>query len=314
MPKKVTSRKLVIVVGPTASGKSELAVKIAKEIAGEIISADSRQIYKGMDIGSGKVAGKWTHIKNKNGAQKKVYLYKKIPHYLIDEASPRIQYSVTKFQKKAQTVIEDIFKRGKIPIICGGTAHWVDSIAFGQHFPEIKPNKEIRTTLAQLTTGGMYQKLIALDPARAKTIDPKNHRRLIRALEIIQLTGKPVPPPKQKPQYDITWLGLDPDPKTLETKIHKRLKLRLNQGMLTEVEHLHKMGLSWKRLESFGLEYKFCALLLQGNIAKNEFEEKLFTAIRQYTKRQKTWWKRNLEIRWAENPNALLALVKNQEG
>ncbi|HEX3099899.1 MAG TPA: tRNA (adenosine(37)-N6)-dimethylallyltransferase MiaA [Patescibacteria group bacterium] len=295
---------LIVVVGPTASGKSELAVKIAKKVDGEIISADSRQIYKGLDIGSGKVPGRWVNIK-RGAKNKKVFLYKNIPHYLIDEASPRTQYSVAKFQKNARGTIADIFKRGKTPIICGGTGHWVDAVVFGQALPEVKPDSKLRAKLSHLTTPNLYKLLQNLDPARASEIDSQNPRRLVRALEIVMSTGKPVPKSGDKlkiyqnfDKLQIKWIGLNPGMAVLEKKIKRRLQARFKEGMLQEVETLHKNGLSWKKLESFGLEYKFCALYLQKKISKTEMELLLYTAIRQYSKRQMTWWKRNPNIKW----------------
>ena len=294
MKKKLPIKnKVIVVVGPTASGKSELAVKIAKEVDGEIISADSRQIYRDLNIGSGKVEGVW-----KNG----IFVYKNIPHYLIDEVSPRVQYTVAKFQKKARAAIADILKRGKVPIICGGTGHWADAVVFGQALPEVKPDAKLRAKLAKLTTPNLFKLLQSLDPGRAAEIDAQNPRRLVRALEIVMSSGKPVPKTDQNPEvygnFDVEWVGLNPGMEVLEKKIKKRLGERFKQGMLKEVADLRKSGVSWKRLEAFGLEYKFCALHLQGEIAKKELEAQLFTAIRQYAKRQMTWFKRNKNIRW----------------
>lgn len=313
--------ELICVVGPTASGKSELAVTLAKKYNGEIISADSRQVYKGMNIGSGKVEGEW---------KKNVYLYKNIPHYLIDEASPKIQYSAARFQKNCKKIIKEILGRGKIPIICGGTGYWIDTVVNEQVLPQVKPNAKLRKELSKLSTSQLVAKLKKIDPARAKLIDTKNPHRLIRALEIVLTTGKPVPPltPPSKggalefpsPQqgrtregfYDIIWLGIKPSMSVLEKNITKRLKTRLKLGMLDEVKELHNNGLSWKKLESFGLEYKFCALHLQGKISRQEMENNILFASRQYAKRQLTWWKRNPEIIWSESPKKLLTLAKNK--
>lgn len=296
----MVDKKIIIVVGPTAAGKSELAVKIAKKVDGEIISADSRQIYTGLNIGSGKVEGSWKTIKGK-----KVFVYKNIPHYLIDEATPRVQYSVAKFQKKARAAVADILKRGKTPIICGGTGHWIDAVVFGQTIPEVKPNTAARAKLAKMSTVEMFAMLKKMDPRRAKTIDSNNPRRLVRALEIIMTTGKPVPKieTEQKifkdfQKLQINWIGVNPGMTALEVKIKKRLGARLKLGMLKEVKKLKASGLSWNKLESFGLEYKFCALLLQNKVSEQEMKALLFTAIRQYAKRQMTWWKRNPEIKW----------------
>lgn len=293
--------KILVVVGPTASGKSELAVKLAKKFNGEIISADSRQIYKGLDIGAGKVEGSW----NKN-----VFTYKDVSHYLIDEASPKTQYSVARFQKQANKTIRQILKQGKLPIICGGTGHWVDAVVFNEVLPAVKPNIKLRQELEKFSTEELYQRLLKLDPDRAKDIDAKNPRRLIRALEIVLTTGKPVPKPKNKPAYEAIWLGIKPNQDVLHEKIEKRLKQRLKQGLVEEVEELHQNGLSWKRLEEFGLEYKFTSLYLQGEISQEEMFDQLFSSIKQYAKRQLTWWKRNSEIHWSSNPSELLRLAK----
>lgn len=296
-PKIDIKNKLIVVVGPTASGKSELAIRIAKKIGGEIISADSRQIYRGLDIGSGKVEGKWKTI-----GKNKVFVYKDIPHYLIDEVSPRTQHTVAKFQKKARKTIANIIKQGKTPVICGGTGHWADAVVFGQALPEVKPDSKLRAKLSKLTTPNLFKLLQNLDPGRAAEIDSQNPRRLMRALEIVMSTGKPIPKTEQNPEvygnFEVEWIGLNPGMDFLEKKIKKRLTERFKQGMIKEVEALRKNGLSWKRLEAFGLEYKFCALYLQDKITKDELETQLFTAIRQYAKRQMTWFKRNKNIRW----------------
>ena len=292
---------MIVIVGPTASGKSELAVRIAKKVKGEIISADSRQIYKGLDIGSGKVEGKWKEGK---------FIYKGVPHYLIDEASPRVQYSVARFQKKARATLDDIFARGKTPIICGGTGHWIDAVVFSQVLPAVKADSKLRAKLAKLSTAQMFAKLQKLDPARAKTIDSQNPRRLVRALEIVMTTGKPVPKLQATSSYNVKWIGLNPEMETLEKKIAKRFKEWMRDGLLKEIKELKKSGLSWKRIESFGLEYKFLAQHLQGKITLEEAEKLSVISIRQYAKRQMTWWKRNKDISWidtkAVTPHQLL--------
>ncbi len=325
----IKSYDLICVVGPTASGKSELAVKLAKKYNGEIISADSRQIYKGMDIGSGKVEGKWQAVtdtkkigtKNPKRSSKKtkVFIYKTIPHYLIDEANPRAQYSAAKFQRRARAAINDILNRGKLPIICGGTGHWIDAVVYESNFPKVKPDSTIRQMLSHLTKQEMFEMLKKLDPHRAAELDKNNPHRLIRALEIVITTGKPVPKlsgnldeSTQERQtfndYKILWLGLNPSMETLEKNIAKRLKERLKIGMINEVSELHKpttqggAGLSWKKLEAFGLEYKYCALFLQNKIPLEDLQQGILVASRQYAKRQLTWWKRNTDIHWLDKP------------
>ncbi|MBL8031411.1 MAG: hypothetical protein JNK33_03755, partial [Candidatus Doudnabacteria bacterium] len=205
--------KIIVVIGPTGSGKSEFAVKLAKKMNGEIISADSRQVYKGLDIGTGKVQGQWKKMRSqkvkvktatsnsknsKLAKQNSVYVYKGIPHYCIDYVSPKKQYTVTNFKHDAELAIEDIVRRGNTPIICGGTGQYVDALLLDQSIPEVPPNPRLRAQLEKKTTAQLFSMLQKKDPARAKTIDPYNPRRLIRALEIITATGKPVPRPAKK--------------------------------------------------------------------------------------------------------------------
>ncbi len=292
IPQRTNKPLIIVVLGPTASGKSELAVSLAKKYRGEIISADSRQVYRGMDIGSGKVDGHY-----KDG----IYFYKSIPHFGIDIASPQTQYSVAQFQKYASKKIIEITKRGSVPIICGGTGHWIDALVFNQQLPKIKPDKSLRKELENFSNLQLFQKLKKLDPVRASTIDAKNPRRLIRALEIVLSSGKPVPVINSDSPYEIIWIGIKAEQQSLSKKIEQRLKLRMKQGMIKEISTLHKQGLSWKKLENFGLEYKFGALFLQNKIDPTEMQQQLLTSIKQYAKRQMTWFKRNTDIHWIKN-------------
>jgi len=331
--------KILVLVGPTASGKSELAVSLAKKFNGEIISADSRQIYKGMDLGTGKVPGRWILAKAKptqsrgraivsyGTKHERVFVYKNIRHHLIDFVSPEKQYSAALFQNQAKEIIANVIRRGKLPILCGGTAHWIDAVIYNQVLPNVKPNFKLRARLEKKSAPDLYQQLKKLDPARAKSIDRHNKRRLIRALEIVITTGKPVPQLFATPSaaegslnsnlpsrvrdssdafrmvtYNALWLGINPAPKTLYKKIDARLKQRLKAGMLKEVSRLHTQGLSWKKLESFGLEYKFISLYLQNKLSKEEMVKQLSYAIKHYSKRQMTWWKRNKNIIWLNSP------------
>jgi tRNA dimethylallyltransferase len=322
------------VVGPTSSGKSELAVKLAKRFNGEIISCDSRQIYKDMDLGTGKVEGRWSafhpeRVQPREGSLKnqknktslnhgrdfnQYFIYKNIVHHLIDFVDPKKQYSASLFQSAAKKAMADILQRGKLPILCGGTAHWIDAVVYNQKLPDVKPNPKLRKQLEKQSADALFKRLIKLDPVRAKNIDRFNKHRLIRALEIIITTGKPVPQLqttsyKLQP-YDALWLGIKPADKVLYSKILKRLKQRLDQGMIKEVSRLHKNGLSFKKLEAFGLEYKFVSLYLQKKLTYDEMFKLLFTAIKQYSKRQITWWKRNKQIKWITKPSEAKKLTK----
>lgn len=288
---------IISVIGPTASGKSELAVQLAKKYNGEVISADSRQVYRGLSIGTGKILGTWQ--KTKHG---RLFIYKNIPHHVIDFVSPKQQYSVAHFREDAVRALEHIYAQGKTPILCGGTAQFIDSLIFNQAIPQVEPDKKLRKQLEALPTGKLYQTLQKKDPARAATIDSHNRRRLIRALEIIYITGKPVPTLEQKSPYRCTWIGINPPQSVLHAKIEQRLEQRLKQGLIREVKQLHNKGLSWSRCEELGLEYRYVSRYLRKQLSRTEMYNQLLAEIKHYAKRQLTWWKRNSDINWFPNP------------
>jgi tRNA dimethylallyltransferase len=290
----------LVIMGPTASGKSDLSLALARKYNGEIISADSRQVYRGMDIGTGKVT---------KAEQKQAQ------HWLIDVASPKRSYNVTHFVRDAKKAIADMKKRGKTPVICGGTGFWIQALLEGDTFPAVKPNRELRKKLEKRSTEALFKELKKKDPKRAQTIDPKNKIRLIRALEIIATLGKV--PAKQKSTFNndvYIILALVPPLETLHKKIALRLEKRLKQGMVAEVKRLRKEGLSWKKLESFGLEYKYVALFLQKKISKENMKERLNTEIRHYAKRQLTWLRRfektGAHIHWISDPKEAVAIIE----
>ena len=269
--------KILVILGPTATGKSDLAIKLAKKYNGEVISADSRQVYKGMDIGTGKIT-------------KKEML--EVPHYMLDIVHPKKVFSVSEWQKQTNKIIADILSRGKLPIICGGTGFYIQSIVDGIILPEVPPNEILRKKLEKKSLLELVAILNKLDSKRLKNIDSKNPVRLIRAIEIAKHLGK-VPPLKSKNNnYKILQIGLTLSDDELKTRIHKRLLSRIKAGMITEAKNLHNSGLSWKRMFSLGLEYRYESLLLQNKITKQEFVEKLNTEIWRYAKRQMTWFKR----------------------
>lgn len=283
--------KILVILGQTATGKSDLAVKLAKKINGEIISADSRQVYKGLDIGSGKVTKK-----EMDG----------IPHHLLDVASPKRKFSVAQYQKLTEKKIKKIISRKHVPIICGGTGFYIDSITNGTIFPEVPPNQKLRKQLNKKSTEELFKILKKLDSKRTENIESKNKVRLIRAIEITKTLGK-VPPFKKKPSpYTFIKIGLYLPPEKLKEKIEKRLLKRIKAGMVKEVKDLHANGLSWKRLEELGLEYRYVALYLQGKLTKKEMVEKLKTEIFRFAKRQMRWFKRDKEIEWIEAQNPKL--------
>lgn len=290
--------KMYAVVGPTASGKSELAVKIATWVSGAVLSVDSRQIYKGMDIGTGKVPLLPDSTRHN-------LIYKNIVHYGIDVASPQQPWNVSNFKKYADDIITLLLNKHTTPVLCGGSAQWMNAVIYNQQLPRVTPNQKIRNELEQRTTESLFLELSQKDPQRAKTIDKHNPRRLIRALEIILLSGKPNTPIEYNPRYKTIWIGINPNKKILAERIQTRLKERLDQGLIAEIQKLHTEGISWKQLEDFGLEYRYGALFLQGKLSQEDFFTLLLTSIKQYSKRQLTWWKRNPHIHWVTDPDLI---------
>ncbi len=277
-------QKAYVIVGPTASGKSAFAIQLAKKVNGEIISADSRQVYRGMDIGTGKVT-------------KKEMVG--IPHHLLSVADPKRQYSVERYQRDARKALSDILARGKTPIICGGTGFYIDALVDGTILPSVPPNSTLRKKLEAMSTEKLFALLKKRDPSRAQTIDAKNPRRLIRALEIAEALGK-VPTQKSAPLPTIhfEWIGIDLPDEELKKKIHQRLLSRMRSGMLAEVKKLRRRDLSWRRMEDLGLEYRWLARYLRHTISREEMLTKLEMDIWHYAKRQRTWFKRNKKIKW----------------
>ena len=276
--------KIITILGQTSTGKSDFAVEIAKQINGEIISADSRQVYKGMNLGTGKIT-------------KKEML--SIPHHLLNVYPPSKIFSVNDFKILANKKIEEINARRKIPIICGGTGFYIDAIINETIFPDVPPNKKLRKILQKETAEKLFEILKKLDSARAKNIDSKNTVRLIRAIEIAKSLGK-VPLLRQglKSEFEVLKIGLAIPPETLKNMIQDRLIKRIKKGMVKEVEKLHKSGISWKRMRSLGLEYRYVSLYLENKLTKEEMIEKLNTEIWHFAKRQKTWFKRDSKIIW----------------
>jgi tRNA dimethylallyltransferase len=298
MPKNQSANqqtKIIAIIGPTASGKSDLGIFLAKKFHGEIISADSRQVYKGMDIGTGKVTKKEQKL---------------VKHHLLDVVNPKKVFTVSDFKKLGEKSIKAILNKHKTPFIVGGTGFYVDALIKDTSLPEVPPDKKIRSKLEKQPAETLYKELRRLDHRRAKTIDRYNKRRLIRALEIIKTTGQPIPTIKEFSRYETLYIGINPPKEILKKKIALRLKSRIKQGMIREVIKLHKQGVSWRRLDSFGLEYKQISRWLKNSglkqkqsFSNSQEYENLLKDIIKYSKRQMTWFKRNKEIHWL-NPSA----------
>lgn len=295
--------KLVVILGPTASGKSDLAVKIAKKINSEVISADSRQVYIGLDIGTGKITKK-----EMEG----------VPHHLLDVISIKKVFTVSDFKELAEKAIQEIFNKDKTPIICGGTGFYIDALLGDKQIPEVPPNLKLRKELENKSSEELFKTLKKLDPERAESIDAKNPRRLIRAIEICKAIGK-VPPLQNllskseiRNKFEILKIGIKVEEKELKTRINKRIEKWFKLGFLKEVKNLHKNGLSWKRMSEIGLEYKLVSLFFQNKISRSEMILRMQTETYQYAKRQMTWFKRDKNIIWI-TPQKLKTLSEIEE-
>jgi len=286
---------LIVILGPNASGKTSFSIKLAKKFNGQIVSADSRQVYKGMDIGTGKAS---------KSEQKQV------KHYLLDVVSPKEEFNVSHFKKQALQAIKKIHHKNKLPFLVGGTGFWIQAIVDNIDFPAVKPNKILRRKLSKKTTKQLLQLLKKLDQKRAKTIDQNNPYRLIRAIEIIKATKKPIPSLKKKPLFNTLILGITHPQKKLYQLIDQRLKKRFKQGMISEIKKLHKQGVSWQKMYNLGLEYRYLGQYLQSKLKRQEMEEQLKNAIHHYAKRQMTWFIRDKRIHWVKNQRQAEKLIK----
>ncbi|MEF9920648.1 MAG: tRNA (adenosine(37)-N6)-dimethylallyltransferase MiaA [Erysipelotrichaceae bacterium] len=280
------NEKIITVVGTNASGKSDLGVFLAKKYNGEILSADSRQIYKGLDLGTGKLT--------KDEMQG-------IKHYMVDILDVNQPYSVVDFQQQAYTIIEDIIKRDKLAIIAGGTGLYTRSVVKGYTFNDVDANPELRAELEKQTTEELYQQLVDIDPEVAKRNTKENRRRIIRCLEKYEALGKEGLEDTYEPRYDVLQLGVTWPNDILHERIDERMQRRFDQGMIEEVETLMKQGASDEFLENLGLEYRFIHRYLIGEIkSKADLYDQLGRAIKRFAKQQKTWFKRDKDIKWLD--------------
>lgn len=291
--KRILSKKIkvIAVVGPTASGKSAYGIELAKEVNGEIISADSRIVYKGFDIGAAKPT--------KDEMQG-------IPHYLIDIVEPTFDYSAGLYKKQATGIINDISSRGKIPIIVGGTGLYTDILLKGFDLPDITQDKELRKNLEKFSAEELYAKLKEIDLKGAESIDSNDKKKIIRALEIIHLTGKTLEQARGKSQseYEIEWIGKNFERDALYRRINNRVDKMLEMGLIEETKGLlSKYGRAYNIINTIG--YKEITAYLDGTLSLDESIELLKKNTRNYAKRQLTWFRKNPEIKWDVYPEKL---------
>lgn len=292
--------KILVIVGPTASGKTSLSIELAKEFNGEVISADSRQVYKGLDIGSAKVTAE-----EMDG----------VPHHLIDIADPNDTYNASDFKRDAEEAISDILSRGKLTIICGGTFFYIDALLNKVSLPEVAPDEILRAELEDKSAAELLNILQKLDPVRAGSIEKDNKRRLVRAIEIATTLGTVPPPQTVDSPFDVLTVSLEVDMKTHGDILKARIQERLQIGMVEEVESLIKAGITHEKLDSFGLEYRYISRYLQGLLKYEDMIEELTIKSRQFAKRQMTWLKRDQTIKWFERGDKhIVHVVKDYLG
>ena len=274
--------KIVAVVGTNASGKSALGVELARRFGGEIISADSRQVFRGLDLGSGKITPEET---------------RGVPHHMIDIREPNAFFSMADFQRMSYRIIEEIRGRGHLPMIVGGTGLYVDSVADGYLLSDKEPDLAYRAELEELTTPQLYEMLVGLRPD--VQVERNNRNRVMRMLERIH-DGDDAVPGKQ-PRYDCLRLGVSWPRDVLAKRIDERLDMRVRQGMIDEVQRLIDEGATREFLLGLGLEYRFNTQYLTGEIPdREEMLRLLAIAIKQFAKRQMTWFRRDKTIVWLD--------------
>lgn len=298
---------LIVILGPTASGKTRLAALLAKDLGGEIISADSRQVYRGLDIGTGKDL----HDYLVNGEM--------VPHHLIDIVNPAGEFSVFDYQERFACCFFDVTARNHLPIMAGGTGLYIDSVLKNYRMVKVPENTRWRAELQGEEVGTLIKFLKRLNPVLHNTTDLNDKQRLIRAIEIAEYSQRQIGEEECRlPKLYPLIIGLRWERSILRRRITKRLQERLASGMIDEVRRLHNDGLcSWEKMHFFGLEYRYLASFLQGKLSYQEMFGQLNTRIHQFAKRQETWFRRmerqGTVINWLEAPDydKLQGLVKS---
>jgi len=286
--------ELLVVLGPTASGKSALGIALAQRFNGEIVSADSRQVYRRLDIGTAKVTPEEREL---------------VTHHLLDVADVQEVYTVAQFQQAANAAIDDIIARGRRPLLVGGSPHYIQAIIDNLDIPQVPPQPELRARLAQRPLADLVAQLEELDPQSAVSIDRSNPRRVIRALEVCIVTGQAFSQQRRlgTPRYQTLLLGIHWPREVLYRRIDERVDERMQQGMIQEVRDLLAQGIEHTRLDALGLEYRFISRWLRGEFASEaEMVQRLKYAIHDFTRRQLVWYRREQRIIWIEGGEDML--------
>lgn len=283
MNAKPHKQKLVVILGQTSVGKSDFAVQLAKDFEGEVLSADSRQVYKGTNLLAGTITNAEMHG---------------VPHHLLGFRDIREPYSVTEFVRDGSKCIETITSCGKLPIVCGGSAMYIDALVYNQIFPKVDTNEKLRAELSEKDTLELYTILKSLDPVRASTIDTRNPRRLVRAIEIATALGRVPEITHGEGRYETLLIGLARPKPELDARIKERITKRMEQNMISEIISLHELGISYEYLRTFGLEFSALSDIAEGAKSEQVALSELYFDTIHFAKRQLTWWKRNSDIVW----------------
>lgn len=297
---KKESKKVLVILGPTAVGKTDIALKLAKKFNGELVACDSRQLYKGLDIGTGKMPGRETKVTKEAG----YWEIDGVRVWMYDLADPRDGFNLKQYCDLATKIVEKILEKGKLPIIVGGTGLYLRGLLEGLS-PLGGENKKLRESLEILPVGELQEKLHSLSPLTLKQMnqsDRSNKRRLIRKIELVSMYPYIINKTKSSKlkvqSWEIFKVGLSAPRSVINSRIDSRLVSRVDQGLFEEAKRLHQGGLSFKRMRELGLEYGVLADLLEEKISQEGFLEKLKIKIHQYAKRQETWFKKEKGVNW----------------
>jgi tRNA dimethylallyltransferase len=286
---------LIAIIGTTASGKTKLAVQLAKDMSSEIISADSRQVYRGLDIGTGKDLKDYSI----EGVT--------IPVHLIDIVDPEVEFSLFDYQKRFYQCFQDIFSRGIMPIMVGGSGLYIESIIMNYRLAKVPENSALRKELGKMDMNSLIQRLLAINPSVHNTTDLRDRERALRAIEIAEYLKDFRASHDESSMWSLIAplvVGIRLPRHILRNSIKNRLKRRFSEGMVDEVKKLHDRGIKWERLDLLGLEYRYVSRYLQGQITSDEMFQELYAKICQFAKRQETWFrrmeKRGISIHWID--------------
>lgn len=302
--------KVVVLLGPTASGKTSLSLDLARKYDAEIIAADSRQIYKKMTIGTAKAPGTWEWHTNRHGLRRS-YFVEGVPHHLIDFLDPGKRFTVAEFRDKAVKYIKFAHRNNRIPFVVGGTGLYISALVDNFVIPRVPANKKLRESLEGKTTEELLALLTNLDPKAAQTIDIKNQRRLIRALEVTILTGEPFSEQKKKgdPMFDFLQIGLQIDREVLYTRINTRVDQMVEEGLIDEIQNLLKQKYSWELPSMSGIGYRQFKPYFEKQASIEQCIEQCKKDTRNFARRQITWFKRDSRIHLINDPTQASPLI-----